>query len=123
MKFLPLICLLVIVSCGRVKWVDEETFSEVSLRSNGIIDIATCLMKSTKVKKVVDDVIEMFKNKKFDAIVLIDAIAAFEDVKKCIAGPKITKFQEVTLTEVCDIRCKLVDEQRTCNKSCAPRKN
>ena len=121
MKAFLSLLLLALVSC-QVTWVSAEEFNEVVLKGNSILDIATCVLKSEEVKKVIDDVLDLVRTGKFDLGVLTDAFAAYNAVKECIAGPKVTSFQQFTKTESCDISCKRVGEDdRKCTKLCQPR--
>ncbi len=124
MKAILGLLLLVFVS-SRVTWVSNEEFNEVILKGNNIIDIAKCVLKSKEVKKVVDDVLVLIRTGKLDYSVLTDALAAYSAVKQCIAGPKVTSFEEHTTEKVCEIKCKRIGEDnRKCTKICkqAPKK-
>ena len=121
MKTFLSLLLLALVSC-QVTWVSAEEFNEIVLKGNSILDIATCVLKSEEVKKVIDDVLDLIRSGKFDFSVLTDVFAAYNAVKECIAGPKVTSFQQITKQESCEISCKRVGENdRKCTKSCKPR--
>ena len=105
--------------------INKEYAKKLMLLFYGINDIeiqSKLMFLAYNEYKCIDDVLDLIRSGKFDFSVLTDVFAAYNAVKECIAGPKVTSFQQITKQESCEISCKRVGEdERKCTKTCKPR--
>lgn len=111
MKVYILLALVCVSLCGKVKWVDEDEFDQVTaLKYRTEENIMECLKENPSTKALLAE----FVAPKFDEIA---SLVSKDVLEQCSKEPKVTSFEKITETQKCQIRCRRVGEL-VCNQKC-----